>query len=147
MGTMLACCLVACKTPRHSETAPENWEVLSADALRTSHGIIDFTTHVKPVLEAKCVVCHNLQTLPFFSLENRALAFKAGAAGPRIVPGHPAKSPLVHNATGAHSQTMPPVGERMTVNEKRIIAEWVAQGAQWPQGKVGELHPPSGAAH
>jgi uncharacterized membrane protein len=147
MGTMLTCWLAACKTPSHSETAHTQWEALSAEALRTSHGTIDFARHVKPVLEAKCVVCHNRQTLPFFSMENGTLAFKAGAAGPRIVPGHPEKSSLVHNATGAHSKTMPPVGERMTADEKRIITAWVAQGAQWPQGKAGELHPLNGTAH
>ena len=137
-GVATACWLGACQTPAppHSETAPSDWNVLGEKALKSSHGKIDFVTHVKPVLEAKCVVCHNHQTLPFFSMENRASAF---AGPPRIVPGHPEKSPLIINGTQNHAHTMPPVGERLTVDEKRILKEWVRQGAVWPDGVAGSL--------
>ncbi len=134
----MACWLTACHTPTnsHSETAPADWNVLSVSALKSSHGKIDFVTHVKPVLEAKCVACHNRETLPFFSMENRALAF---ASPSRIVPGHPEKSTLIINGTQNHAKTMPPVGERLTPDEKRILTEWVRQGALWPDGKAGTL--------
>lgn len=137
-GVAAACWLSACHTPAapHSETAPSDWNVLGEKALKCSHGKIDFVTHVKPVLEAKCVVCHNRQTLPFFSLENRALAF---ASPPRIVPGHPELSLLIINGTQNHAKTMPPVGERLTLDEKRILTEWVRQGAHWPDGAAGTL--------
>lgn len=137
-GAVATCWLAACHTPvvSRSQTAPEDWNVLDAAALKSSHGKIDFATHVKPVLEAKCVVCHNRKTLPFFSLENRTLAF---AAPSRIVPGHPEKSLLIINGTKSHAQTMPPVGERLTPDEKRILTEWVRQGANWPDGRAGTL--------
>lgn len=146
-GIMLAFSIVACKSVSQPETAPADWEVLSEVALNSSHGKISFATHVKPILEAKCFVCHNGQTPGFFSLENRAHAFKAGTAGPLIVPRHPEKSAMVQNATTAHARTMPPVGERMTADEKRIIIAWVEQGAQWPKGNDGELHPFNVVAH
>ena len=140
-GIAAACWLGACHTPvtSHSETAPADWNVLSATALKSSHEKIDFVTHVKPVLEAKCVMCHNQETLPFFSMESRALAF---AVPSRIVPGHPEKSLLIINGTKSHAQTMPPVGERLTPDEKRILTEWVRQGAHWPVGKAGTLRRP-----
>jgi uncharacterized membrane protein len=143
LGASLACWLAACTMTRHPETAPADWEVLDKKALASSRGRIDFATHVKPVLEAKCLACHNRQhpPPPFFSLENRKLAFKAGAAGARIVPGYPEKSVLIKNATSAHAHSMPPVGERLTVEEKRILTAWVQQGANWPAGPAGELHP------
>jgi uncharacterized membrane protein len=137
----LASWLAACKTMEHSETAPADWEVLGKEALGSSYGKIDFATHVKPVLEAKCLACHNRKhpPPPFFSLENRKLAFDVGVGNPRIVPGHPEKSVLITNATKAHERSMPPVGERLTAEEKRIFTEWVRQGAAWPEGKAGEL--------
>lgn len=130
--------LTSCISPHESETAPENVEVLSEAALKNSHHTIDFVTQVKPVLEAKCVICHNRKTLPFFSLDNRKLAF---AVPTRIVPGHPEKSLLIVNGTMNHAKTMPPVGNRLTSDEKRILTAWVKQGAVWPEGRAGNLHP------
>lgn len=137
-GALLACWLTACQTPPEPQTAPGTVEVLSEAALKKSHGRIDFATQVKPVLEAKCVICHNRKTLPFFSLENRKLAF---AVPGRIVPGHPESSLLIVNGTMNHAKTMPPVGNRLTAGEKRIITAWVRQGADWPAGPAGDLHP------
>ncbi len=138
LGTSMTWCLGACKTPRQPETVTSDWEVLGERELAASHGKIDFVTQVKPVLEAKCVVCHNRKTLPFFSLETRQLAF---AAPPRIVPGHPDKSVFITNGTLNHSKQMPPVGDRLTAHEKRIITAWVEQGAPWPGGPAGTLRP------
>lgn len=137
-GALLACLLASCKTPTDPQTAPGNVEVLSAAALKHSRGKIDFATQVKPVLEAKCVICHNRDTPALFSLENRMLAF---AVPGRIVPGHPESSLLIVNGTLNHAKTMPPVGNRLTTAEKRIITAWVKQGAEWPAGPSGDLHP------
>ena len=132
----LGCWLAACKTTRQPETAPGDWEVLGKEALAASRGKIDFVTHVKPVIGAKCVACHNRKTLPFFSLENRTLAF---ASPSRFVPGHPENSTFIINGTLTHAKTMPPVGNRLTQNEKRVLTDWVKQGASWPAGKAGEI--------
>jgi uncharacterized membrane protein len=137
--------LTACQTfaPDDSETAPGNWNVLSDADLATTHGHIDFVKHVKPILEAKCVICHNHATLPGFSLENRKEAFAGGPLGRRIMPGRPEDSALLIHVTTAHFkvQAMPPVGERLTKDERRILTAWVKQGAWWPRGKAGVLNP------
>ena len=144
-SVMMIVLLLSCKTtpPEEPETAPADWNVLSKKALATSHGRIDFTMHVKPVLEAKCVVCHQRNVLPFFSLENQKLAFGEGKMGTRIVPGKPDESRLLMHAHGGTPglKTMPPVGDRLTRDEKRILTAWIAQGANWPAGKAGELDP------
>ena len=126
-----------------SETAPTDWNVLGEKALASSHGKIDFKTHVKPVLEAKCVVCHQRNVLAFFSLENRELAFGEGKMGTRIVPGKPDESRLLMHVHGETPglKSMPPVGDQLTVDEKRILRAWIAQGANWPEGKAGALDP------
>lgn len=137
--------LVACETPpkEGSQTAPADWNVLSKKALASSHGKIDFATHVKPVLEAKCVVCHQREVLPFFSLENRELAFGEGKMGVRIIPGKPDESRLLMHAHGATPglKRMPPVGDCLTRDESRILRAWIAQGANWPTGAAGQLDP------
>ena len=144
-SVMAVLLLLSCKTPpqEEPETAPADWSVLSKEALATSHGRIDFAMHVKPVLEAKCVVCHQRKVLPFFSLENRKLAFGEGRMGTRIVPGKPDESRLLMHAHGGTPglKVMPPVGDRLTRDETRILTAWIAQGAAWPAGKAGELDP------
>ena len=143
-ATMLLLALLsACQstTEGPSETAPAVGSVLDGKALATSHGTIVFSTHVKPVLEAKCLPCHQHGVLDFFTLEDRTQAFAAGAAGPRILPGRPEKSLLLIHA---HGQTpgvkaMPPVGERLTEDERRILTAWISQGAVWPRGAAGRL--------
>ena len=140
-GTVATLCgLISCATARQevaSETAPADWNVLSEDALASSHGEISFSKHIKPVLEAKCAICHQSEVLPFFSLENREKAF----AGSRIVPGKPDQSRLLLHAHGDTPglKTMPPVGDRLTEDEKRILRDWIAQGAPWPTGNAGAL--------
>lgn len=137
-GALLAGWLAACGSAPQPQTAPADWEVLDKEALRSSRGAVDFHRHVKPVLEAKCVVCHNRETLPHSSFESRALAF---ALPSRIVPGHPERSGFIVSAAEVHARLMPPVGECWTRNEKRILADWVRQGAAWPLGPEGDLRP------
>lgn len=103
---------------------------------------VDFVAHVKPVLERKCVMCHNHQALPgHMSLENRAQARRSGALGAYIVPGQPESSLLIANVHSAHQNisVMPAVGERLTQDEYAILTKWVKEGANWPAGAAGTL--------
>ena len=117
--------------------------VLSKEAIKAAKtGQVDFVTHVKPVLEAKCVMCHNREALPgHMSLETRKEAMRSGALGAYIVPGHPETSLLVKNVHSAHQKVsvMPAVGERLTKDEYTILTKWVTEGANWPSGKAGTL--------
>jgi uncharacterized membrane protein len=130
-------------TTEQPETAPADWNVLDAKALKSSHGHVDFVTHVKPILEQKCVPCHSQTVYPMFSLESRQKAFEGGPLGKRIIPGDPNDSALVFHIASTHRsiQVMPPVGNRLTADEIRILTAWVKQGAEWPRGKAGNLSP------
>ena len=136
--------LSACTAPVDSETKPMGENVLTkAEIQRAKAGPVDFITHVKPIFEAKCVMCHNRQALPgHMSLETRSAAMRTGALGAYIVPGHPEQSLLVANVKSAHSSAsvMPAVGERLTADEYQIISKWVKEGAAWPSGMTGVLH-------
>ncbi len=139
----LALLLAACATPRDGETTYAGIDTLTPAQLAEAKKKPDFTKHVRPILETKCAICHNKKTLPgLISLENRTLAFQPGASGvPVIVPGHPESSLLVANVKETHAKVavMPQVGERVTKNEMIILKTWIAQGANWPEGKAGRL--------
>lgn len=141
----LVCVVViaACATPPDSETKPMGENVLSKAAIKAAKSDpVDFVAHVKPVLEAKCVMCHNRQALPgHMSLESRSEAFRTKTLGTYIVPGHPETSLLVANTASTHKNVsiMPAVGERLTKDEYAILNKWVKEGANWPSGTAGTL--------
>ena len=137
--------LVSCQTssPSTSETRPPGETVLSASELKTAlTGTVDFSDHVKPILETKCVMCHNSDALPGrMNLSSREAAVKSGALGGFIVPGQPEKSALVTKigTTAAHTTAMPPVGQRITADELKVLRRWIQQGADWPAGAHGRM--------
>ena len=140
---LLVLFIAACSTPADPETKPMGENVLSKEEIKAAKSApVDFAVHVKPVLEAKCVMCHNREALPgHMSLETRREAMRSGALGAYIVPGHPENSLLVANVHSAHQNVsvMPAVGERLTKDEYAILRKWVKEGAIWPSGKAGTL--------
>ncbi len=135
--------LAACATPRDGETTYAGIDTLSPAQLAEAKRKPDFTKHVGPILATKCAVCHNKKSMPgLTSLENKTQAFKPGASGvPVIVPGHPESSLLIAHVKETHAKVavMPQVGERVTKDEIAILRAWIAQGANWPDGKAGRL--------
>jgi len=141
----LLCVLViaSCATPPDPETKPMGENVLSKEEIKAAKtGPVDFVTHVKPVLERKCAMCHNRKALPgHLSLESRREAVRTKTLDTYIVPGHPEKSLLVANTASTHKNVsvMPAVGERLTKEEYAILQKWVKEGANWPSGAAGTL--------
>lgn len=135
--------LASCTTPPEPETKPMGENVLSKEAIKAAKsGPVDFVAHVKPVLEAKCVMCHNRKALPgHMSLESRREALRTKTLGTYIVPGHPETSLLVANTASTHQNVsvMPAVGMRLTKDEYAILNKWVKEGANWPAGSAGTL--------
>lgn len=136
--------LASCVTTAVPETQPMGMEVLDEAAIRAArNGAVRFVDHVKPVLESKCVTCHNRNTLPgHVSLESREEAVRSGALGVYIVPGKPKHSLLVQHVESTHrsASAMPAVGMRLTTHEQQILKKWVLEGAAWPAGREGVLH-------
>lgn len=130
--------IVGCSTPKEGETSYPGQDILSPREITAAKQKPVFEAHIKPILEARCVVCHNHKVLPkLMNLENRTKAMASG----KIVPGHPEQSLLVHNIKASHAgvNAMPPVGERITKDELAILTEWIKQGAEWPTGSAGTL--------
>lgn len=140
LWTLTHCCHV----PEESETRPAGVNVLDRETLAEARrGRVDFSRHVKPLLEAKCVACHNQDALPgHMSLASREEALRTRALGGYIVPGQPDRSLLIANLQSVHAavKVMPAVGETLTSEEVALLRRWIAQGAPWPDGAAGRLH-------
>jgi hypothetical protein len=103
---------------------------------------VDFATQIKPLLEERCVTCHNSNALfGNLNLENRTYAFRSRPEGAVIVPRKAAQSRLylVLMLPEGERKAMPPTGHRIGAEEVRLIERWIDQGATWPQGAEGVL--------
>ncbi len=97
---------------------------------------VDFSRQVRPILEANCLKCHGPEKPKGdLSLVTRAGALKGGEkAGPALVVGNPAKSPLFTTTAlpADHDDVMPPKGDKLTKAQQETIRAWIEQGAAWP---------------
>jgi len=103
---------------------------------------VDFVAELQPLLESKCLRCHQRGT----GLTNLVFHTKADllrAAGPRpvLIPGQPESSTLflVTVLPEYFLEAMPPPAEdheRLTPEERAVIYHWILQGAKWPEGVV-----------
>jgi len=98
-------------------------------------GGVDFWEQVHPVLEARCLECHQGgRPKGSLHLDARAGAVAGGESeGPAIVPGRPEESPLLHRVRSADDDRMPPKGGRLAASEIAILEQWIAEGAVWPE--------------
>ena len=105
---------------------------------------VDFVRHIKPILEGRCIQCHNRSSMPArVSFESRELALAPGKRGRAIVPGDPDSSLVVNfiNAPRDTQEAMPRTGHEVSEQEAETIREWIAAGAAWPNGPQGHLSP------
>lgn len=103
---------------------------------------VDFVKQIKPILAGRCVECHNSETLlGELNLQNRELAFRKRSAGPVIVPKEPEKSMLylVLTLPPKDKKAMPATGHRIPKDEVNTVRQWIAEGANWPDGTEGAV--------
>ena len=131
--------LSACQNP---EVAQVSYDSVAPSEARKVPAQIEFATHIKPILQEKCVMCHNDTVLPGRpGFESAAHASRPGPYGPAIVPGRPDQSRLVQvlRVSESSEETMPPAGHRVTAQELALIEAWISQGGTWPQGSAGRI--------
>lgn len=103
---------------------------------------MDFVKQIKPILAARCVECHNSDTIcGDLNLQNRELAFRKRKPGTVIVPGAPEKSMLYLTLTLSpkDKKAMPATGHRIPKDEVSITRQWIKEGAKWPDGEEGAI--------
>lgn len=139
----LFCTQCRTATDEGPETAPVGPSALDAATTKAAlSGNVDFVKHVRPVLESHCLPCHNPKGMPgLMNLLSREQTLAPGPHGPRIVPGKPDESLLIKNLSMTHApvKVMPPVGNRLTPDETKVLRRWITQGAAWPTGSAGQL--------
>jgi hypothetical protein len=92
-----------------------------------------FTTQVAPLLQRKCLSCHNSEDRKGdFSLQTSAEL----AASGMVQPGAPDDSQLLHEVLPHDGQppAMPQDGQPLSTTETDLLRRWIAAGATWPDG-------------
>ncbi len=130
-----------------SSCVPQSGGMRTGSALGSGHGDVDFQEDIRPLLERKCLECHNSRiNHGGLILETRALAFRPRRpGGPVIVPGNPEASPLytVIHLPEELSNAMPPTRHRLSREDVQMVHDWIKADADWPSGEEGKLYPPA----
>jgi len=112
--------------------------VVGAFAMSLPTRAVDFLTEVAPILEAKCLGCHNPNIIKGeLSMATRADILKAGED--ILIPGN-AEDSVLHWITLPFDDDEPPEmpeeGDPLTEDETQILADWINAGAVWPEEVV-----------
>ena len=91
-------------------------------------GTLKFESDVRPILKAACFHCHGEDKKKRGGLDVRLvhLMKTGGDSGAAIVPGNPEASLLWKQIA---SDEMPDGPKKLTLDQKQIIRNWIAQGA------------------
>ncbi|MBM3837910.1 MAG: hypothetical protein FJ398_08085 [Verrucomicrobia bacterium] len=98
---------------------------------------VDFTQHIKPILETSCLSCHGPEKPKGrLRLDTRSGAIKGGDNGTSLVPGKPDESPLYKLTIlpADDDALMPPPskGGPLPKDKTELLRRWIEQGAVWP---------------
>jgi hypothetical protein len=91
---------------------------------------------IAAIFEKRCVNCHNSsESKGGFSIDSRE-AFRAGGeSGDTIVVGRPNESLLIEMISG-DAPEMPKGGDKLSNDQIELIQQWIATGAEWPEGRL-----------
>ena len=107
--------------------------IILITALTVSHGAVDFERDVQPLLEKHCLKCHREDYKKSdYKIETRSAAL----ADDIIIPGNADESIFIEliELDDDDPEVMPPAKEvRMTIEEKKILKDWVNEGAKWDE--------------
>ena len=94
------------------------------------------------IFQTHCVKCHNARDLAGgLSLLDGPSAFAGGVSGEVLDPGDPDSSYLIDLITTEGGRAaMPQEGPPLSAAEQETLAQWIREGAVWPDGVV--LAPP-----
>jgi len=102
----------------------------------TRAGTFDFYRQVWPILESKCLECHQgAKAKGGLHLDSLAGALKGGKSdGPAVVVSDASKSPLLARVCSSDTdERMPPKGPGLSAGEQDLLRRWIQAGAPWPE--------------
>lgn len=103
---------------------------------------IDFTKDVIPILQQRCVACHNdRDRRGGLSLQSAEAVRRGGDSGAALEAGDPESSNLLDLLLPTDGVAEMPKGETpLDADEIAVIRRWISEGAAWPDDVV--LEPP-----
>jgi hypothetical protein len=129
MGRFLSCPLVLFAAGVASAVDPAGKKPAAAE-------LEFFESKVRPVLVEHCVSCHGPKKQMAGLRLDTAAGVKAGSdGGPVVVPGDPAKSPMLKAVRRETEAPMPPK-EALPADAVAALTEWVKIGAPFPEATV-----------
>jgi hypothetical protein len=128
--------LIICVIAVASEFSGVN-NILAAD------DAVDFRRDVAPILQQRCLTCHNDRNQRGgLSLHSAKAADKGGDSGQVIVSGKPDSSYLLDLVTPSEGTAeMPKEAPPLKAKEVATLRRWIADGATWPAD--ARLKPPT----
>lgn len=98
-----------------------------------------FETRVRPLLSARCWECHGKELAESdLRLDSRERLLRGGKRGPAIDLERPEQSRLLIAVQYADPDlSMPPDGQ-LAADDVKLLADWVAAGAPWPESAAAE---------
>jgi len=98
-------------------------------SLRAQDAKIGFAEHVLPILESKCVNCHNAdESKGGLNLASFSATMAGGAGGAVVTAGDPLGSRLYTLSSHKEEPYMPPKGTAADEAELKLIADWINGG-------------------
>ncbi len=99
----------------------------------TADGSLLFRETVQPILQNRCLACHNQKVRSSgLSLESRSEILTGGSRGPALLPGDSSQSRLIQALAHSSDLNMPP-GGKLPEAEIQALRQWVALGAPWDE--------------
>ena len=96
---------------------------------------VEFEKDIQPILDEKCVACHNVAIAESkLVLEDVPAILKGGKRGPAVVAKDPDKSLIYRAAARAIDPVMPPLPNKvsaaaLTPQELGLLRKWIEEGA------------------
>jgi hypothetical protein len=107
-------------------------QALSVPEAVPDSGQFSFAQHVWPILEARCIECHNEEKMKAdLRLDSPEWIMKGAKFGPVVVPGDPDDSSFYYLTTYPEDDEdrMPSDGDPLTPEQIEILRKWIEQGA------------------
>lgn len=118
---------------RVGELGRETTRETLASVTFPADGVIDFDTHVRPILEASCISCHGAKKKRGgLRLDTREALMAGGNGGEAIVVGKAEESYLIERVIGQGAEQRMPLELPPLPDEQiKILKAWIDQGAKW----------------
>lgn len=107
---------------------------LAQDTIEPTQSI-NFERDVRPLLTSKCAGCHGpTRQESGLRLDAKSFVFNSNGHSEVLTIHAPDQSEIIHRVESTNEETrMPPKGEPLSVNEIKLLRNWIEQGASWEE--------------